>query len=170
MQSYLNHLISDLQQAAENQPVTPVYFNNTADWIPEHVLEWEQAPAQKMSEIFGIEKEIFPPAEMLTDEQLIQVVEAFIALWNAYRYEPFFPYDLPYKTQYKILLKYLGEEAQYISEKGGSAIFFFCELDTENCIFGEGFCDCKEHEAKWAQDAEDMKNGKYDGNSDDLPF
>ncbi len=95
MQNYLQHLIADMRRAARNLPVKPYYdIPPEAEGIA-YVIEWENAEAKPMQEWFGIAKENFPPAEKLTDDQITLMVDELLRLWEAYRFYPNLPKNLP---------------------------------------------------------------------------
>lgn len=144
MQHYLNHLINDLREASENVPPVPKYFSDSPYWKLEYIIEWEQAPFEKMDELLGIEVFAFPPSDKLNNAQLTQLVEEIEKLWSAYNFYPDFPDDLPVIIKYELLISFMSKEkVQYLKQ---SSEFDFCEVDPDTCVFGEDFCRCKDIE------------------------
>ncbi|MEN9611563.1 MAG: hypothetical protein RLZZ628_2377 [Bacteroidota bacterium] len=76
MQKYIGQLLADFEKAKQNLPepinYSLLYPDHPAANTPmEYVIEWENAPEQSMSELFGISWEALPPVEKLTDEQVV---------------------------------------------------------------------------------------------------
>ena len=154
MQKYINYLISDMQEIAQNIPPKQVYFNDTSFDIPDYIIELEQAPLQKMLDIFCIDKYVFPHSEKLDDKQLKELVSAIEQLWKAYNFYPVYPENLPVKRKYELLVEKLdGDKVQYISE--GRTHIEFCWYEPEHCPFGWNYCECKYDIEEWEQEAKD---------------
>jgi len=52
MQTYLHHLLPDLQAATENLPITPEWYEKPYPFpVPKYMLEWEQVPFVPLSGI-----------------------------------------------------------------------------------------------------------------------
>lgn len=144
MQNYLQHLIADMRRAARNLPVKPYYdIPPEAEGIA-YVIEWENAEAKPMQEWFGIAKENFPPAEKLTDEQITLMVDELLRLWEAYRFYPNLPENLPAKIAYKVLVDFLEKDIAWVSE--GEGFVELCDYDPQTCPFPREFCWCKDLE------------------------
>jgi hypothetical protein len=94
IQHYLDQLIADMHQAAQRVPTSKIP-EGTFD--PDYQDELEASPDRLMSEWFGLEKEFFPPSEMLTTEELDLMANEFELMWAAYSFFPEFPEGLPAK-------------------------------------------------------------------------
>ena len=96
-----------------------------------------------MSEWFGLEKELFPPSEMLTAEELRLIADEFEELWGAYSFLPEFPDGLPDKRRYELMCEYLDHRCNYWPG-GWRQHFTFCDYEPANCPFGIEYCHCRD--------------------------
>lgn len=138
---YIPVLLEDLAAAKSRVPDVPKCLYD--DYGPElsYVVEWERAPYRKMSELFGIPKEAFPPVEQLNESDLKKIVEAVLDLWQAFNFVAELPDRLPARWAYKVLVERWDEEVQYLSE--GTMHIEFCSYETQSCPFPKEFCMCK---------------------------
>jgi len=147
MHPYTPHLLADLEKAKENKPDKPnlrvLYPDHPAmDYEGlEYIAEWELGPMKPLKDWLGIEKEIFPPAEQLEDEDLEKVIDSFLELLQHFNHDVILPDQMPFSQIYTLLVDYLDEETQNISE--GSMVMDFCSGTPEGCQLGE-FCSCKD--------------------------
>lgn len=90
MQKYIQQLLELLKTAHDNRP-TPSYLE-----LPEEmealrdVIELKkslEADEQTMENIFGVPQINFPPENRLTDEQIRQLKDGIMELWQAFNYE-----------------------------------------------------------------------------------
>jgi hypothetical protein len=86
MQNYIQQLLSDIAHATEN-PSWPYAEKelNLWDWIPDDE-ENKTAPVRELEEWTGIQKEMLPPASMLNDEQVNQLLGALKKMLDAYNW------------------------------------------------------------------------------------
>ena len=142
MHHYLTHLISEMRRDAERVPKSQIP-EETFD--PDYMIELGESAEKPMSQWFGIGKEVFPPSEKLTDEQLRLIASEFEQLWAAYSFEPNFPDELPVKRRYELMREYLDHPCQHWP--GGWVLHYeFCDYEPGNCPFGTEFCRCKDFE------------------------
>ncbi len=145
MDRYLAQLLEDLAELAKIPPPAP-YIEGIDEPDMEdmrYALEWEQAPLQPVEDILGIGKEMFPPAERLTEAQTESLVEAIEHLWESRNWQPMFVRDeLPAPLRYKLLVNKWEEECQYISS--GTVYMEFCDYIPKECPYGLQYCFCKE--------------------------
>lgn len=96
MEKYIQQLLELLKTAHDNRP-TPSYLE-----LPEEmealrdVIELEkslEADEQTMENIFGVPQINFPPENRLTDEQIRQLKDGIMELWQAFNYEADFRKD-----------------------------------------------------------------------------
>jgi hypothetical protein len=140
MHHYLAHLISDMHLAAGRVPLSLVA---PGEFDPGYMMELEESPEKPMSQWFGLEKELFPPSERLTAEQLEMMASEFEKLWAAFSFMPSFHEGLPAKRRYELMRDYLDHPCQHWP--GGWVHHFeFCDYEPENCPFGIEFCKCKD--------------------------
>lgn len=140
MHHYLAQLIADMHQAALRVPKSKIP-EGTFD--PDYQDEMEASADRPMSLWFGFGKDVFPPSDKLTEEQLELMAAEFEQLWAAFSFEPDFPDELPAKRRYELMRDYLDHSCQHWP--GGWVHHFgFCDYEPENCPFGEKFCRCKD--------------------------
>jgi len=142
IQHYLDQLIADMHQAAQRVPTSKIP-EGTFD--PDYQDELEASPDRLMSEWFGLEKEFFPPSEMLTTEELDLMANEFELMWAAYSFFPEFPEGLPAKRRYELMREYLDYRCQHWPG-GWEQCFTFCDYEPLRCPFGIEFCKCKNFE------------------------
>jgi len=140
LQNYLFQLIADMHEAATRVPKSPI---PDGVFDPYYQDELESSPDRPMSEWFGLQKELFPPSEMLTPEELDLMADEFQNLWVAYSFNPNFPEGLPARRRYELLREYLDYACQHWPG-GWVQEFGFCDYDPENSPFGSEFCQCKD--------------------------
>jgi hypothetical protein len=181
MEKYITQLLSDLKTAQSNQPEKVDYkllYPDHPAAHPEyndalgHIIEWENAPDQKMDDLFGIKSDAFPPVEKLTRTQIKALIENILELWGSFNIAADLN-EAPVELVYKILINYWKTETvQYISE--GTMHLEFCHYDVNDCQWGSEYCSCKEFE----QDDDDFEMSINDNpriditnfDEDDLPF
>jgi hypothetical protein len=139
---YIPVLLEDLAAAKLRVPDVPKCLYDEFGPELSYVVEWERAPYRKMSELFAVPKEAFPPPEQLTDDDVQKIVDAIIDLWRAYNFDPVFPEELPARPAYRALVSYWEKEVQFISE--GTMHIEFCSYEPEECPFPKEFCMCKD--------------------------
>jgi len=149
MQKYVNQLIEDIKGAVEHipPPLNEALIDKERYPIP-YLYEWENAPEQKMSDMFQLEKIQFPPASRLTNAQMEQIIDAILELWEAYNFGWSIPNDIPIPRIYELLVNELDENHQYLSH--GGAVIDFCCYWPEGCALKE-YCQCIEI---WMEDYE----------------
>ena len=143
LQHYLEQLIADMHLAAGRVPKSPI---PDGVFDPDYQDMLEESPDRLMSQWFGLEKELFPPSEMLSPEELQLMTDELVQLWLAWSFYPEFPEGLPAKRRYEILRQYLDEPCQHWPG-GWRQHFTFCNYEPANCPFGIEFCMCKDFES-----------------------
>lgn len=93
---------------------------------------------------FQLEPEQFPPPEMLSDQQLEELVFALHRLWNAFNFTAAVPDHAPARVVYPILLKRMLKPAMVMNF--GHIGVEFCDYYPQNCPFGLDYCSCKDFE------------------------
>jgi hypothetical protein len=149
MQNYVNQLLADMVAAKKNLPPEINY----ALLYPDHpaykfgldyIVEWEMSPSYTMDELFGIKAEQLPPAEKLTDEQIVQLVEGMFDLWAAFNFVADTDYEAPMRVYYStIKTHWATQPIQYHPD--GINELDFCDYNTELCSWGE-HCKCQDLE------------------------
>jgi len=90
MQNYVNQLLEMLQEAHTNRPA-PRYLE-----LPEEMeclrdaIDLDMALEEDehtMESIFGVPQFYFPPENRLSDEQIRQLIQGILDLWQVFHYE-----------------------------------------------------------------------------------
>ena len=93
MQTYINQLLADLENAKTNQPpkvdyklLYPEHPANDPlyEGMMDYMMEWDHAPEWTMNDLFGIDAVVFPPIEKLNGEQTEQLVQGILELWASF--------------------------------------------------------------------------------------
>ena len=98
MQSYVDYLLADIQQAEGNvdETLTPI---SCEEDLSDHFMEIErlmlEEPLNTFGEICGLTREQFPPVEQLSKKQIKQIIKAFRQLLLSWNLGVDFPKKLP---------------------------------------------------------------------------
>ena len=168
MQSYINHLLADIAEACREERETHSYTSgeNDVEAIEryfEEVEHWlENDPEHDFSYYCGLQKEQFPPAEKLTDDQMEAVSLAFEKLLFTWNIGVEMPDKLPVSQKYSLLIGVLERKVAIV--ENGFETIEFCSYDPPSCPFNE-WCTCKELGLKdqYDDDVEDV-------DPDSIPF
>lgn len=169
MQSYINHLLSDIAEACreeQREPYSSMAPENDVEAIEryfEEVERWlEREPEHDFSYYSGLQKEQFPPAEKLTNEQMEALSLAFERLLFTWNIGVEMPDNLPVSKKYSLLISVLERKVAIV--QNGFETIEFCSYDPPTCPFNE-WCTCKELGLKdqYDDDVEDV-------NPDNFPF
>ena len=142
VQHYLDQLVDDMHLAAKRVPLSRIPYGT---FDPDYQDELEASPDLPMSKWFGLNKELFPPSEMLSSEELDLMADEFEMMWAGYSFFPEFPEGLPAKRRYELMREYLDYECQHWPG-GWHSHFTFCDYEPDQCPFGLEFCNCKDFE------------------------
>ncbi len=142
MHHYLTHLLSDITYATENVswPFVKQEEVNIHDWVsPEE--EERSAPVRDLEEWTGIRKEQLPPHEMLSDDQLHELLSALKKMLNAYNWSFVLQTEAPERIQYAALRDNFDQQAKVKQWHYG--FFEVCKAGTEHgkCSLGK-YCQC----------------------------
>jgi hypothetical protein len=147
MQNYVNQLLADMVAAKSNLPADIDYKLLYPDHPAykfglDYIVEWEMAPSYTMDELFCIKAEQLPPAEKLTDEQIVQLLAGIYDLWQAFNYSPDSEFDAPPRVFYTVIKNYWATQSvQY--EKYTFIELDFCSYNNDMCVWGD-YCRCKD--------------------------
>ena len=164
MQKYINQLLEDMvaahHHATEDKPADRSFS------IEQHFEELEkwlaQEPEYTFAEHCGLKPEQFPPAERLTDEQLLIIYKAYGQLLYSWNLDADIPESLPLRRAYPILISTLHHKVEIVND--GFIIIEFCSYDVPSCPFAE-HCHCKEYQSE--SDEMTMDPGEE---NDEIPF
>jgi hypothetical protein len=167
MQSYVNHLLQDIIDAQRAEIDYSEIYKSKPQSIEEHFEEIErwlegEEPAHSFSYYCGLQTEQFPPSDKLTEEQVMQINEAFKHLLFTWNLGADIPAKIPPAKTYDLLIPVLDKKTDIVNS--GFITFEFCNYDPPSCPFEE-YCTCKDFEMDMENDTETGK--PPDG---DLPF
>ena len=148
MQNYVNQLLTDMAAAQKNLPTEVDYALLYPDhpavaYGLTHIAEYEMSPRHSMDDLLGIKAEQLPPDDKLSDEQVVQLNDGIVALWEAFNISPDLPNEVPPRLIYEALKNYWATKTvQYVSE--GRIHIEFCDYEPDECPWGSDYCSCKE--------------------------
>lgn len=153
MKKYLKYLINDIREAVIKPLNITLNQQDLNDMcIEELERKWEELsdpnkydyePRREMGDIFGLKKDAFPPSFLLKEKQLISLVKEIESLWESYKFYPDYPYNMPEKRKYELLVNQLeGNQVKCLGERDVN-IEFCHDNEPENCPFGFEYCRCK---------------------------
>lgn len=155
MKKYLQYLLNDIEVLIEQVPVL------TEECLPFGGSEEDEGDIYfskwiKIAELTNLPAIAFPPAHLLTDLQIIELIEAISDLWSAWQLHWEMPADLSAKKQYAAFVKEMeGDPVLYHPLQGGDVLI--CNLEEgKPCPFqpGENRCHCRESEECTKHDIE----------------
>ncbi len=142
MKKYLRQLHADIDLAIRQAP--PPRENS---WLPgyqdeEGGEEYYAFKPVRLSDIFQIIPEAFPPQKMLTDQQVKNLLQAVTRLWKAWNISWEMPLYLPERKEYTAMVRLMGKDGiRWDVEKGGHVDI--CSFkDRSYCPFGTNHPDC----------------------------
>ena len=109
-----------------------------------------------MERLSGLKKLCFPPAEKLSREQLQNLIDAMVALWESQNYMVNLPHELPVERKYQKLLDKWTDEIEY--HESSLTGLMFCPENLDDCDMRE-FCG---HCYEVGVDDIPVYNGIYD--------
>ncbi len=172
MKRYIEQLIEDLQEAKSYAPKQKAASEMTENEFMEELYEIDRIIDEEedkpMYNIFGIDPQIFPPHEKLTDEQATLLSSKIIDLWAEFNIDAVYPVNFPLAKLYPLLVEKFKEPFLYFPM--GMTDIEFCNCEPDKCPFGEEYCDCKELAENWEKDFEEFEKTKNYKNKDELPF
>ncbi len=92
-------------------------------------IEYNQKP---LGVHLGIDKEIFPAAELLEDDEIKAIVDKILDVWAAYHYFAHLPHGLPIRIAYSTLLGVWDETVMCCPV--GEFHFDFYDLELEQYV------------------------------------
>ena len=129
MQNYVNQLLTDMAAAQKNLPTEVDYALLYPDhpavaYGLTHIAEYEMSPRHSMDDLLGIKAEQLPPDDKLSDEQVVQLNDGIVALWEAFNISPDLPNEVPPRLIYEALKNYWEQKRCNMCQKGESTLSF----------------------------------------------
>jgi len=151
MERYINQLIEDLEQVAQNPP-SPTYIEAPSHLDDEPILsELALVPFQTIEELTGIKQEVFPQMDQLLGSQWDRVNEAIFKVFESLHIELVdIPAEIPREWLYEVLTTNWHHPVQYLPSSGMD--LELCTQDPMTCPYGD-YCSCGE---KWEEDEDDI--------------
>ena len=141
MQNYINQLLEDIAYATENVSLPFVEKQlELYDWISEEE-EDKTAPVRNLEEWAGISKEMLPPQEMLSDEQVQQLFNALSKMLDAYNWSFVMQTKVPERIQYAAIRDHFNQQVKV--KRWHMGFFEVCRPGTVHgkCALSE-YCQC----------------------------
>ncbi len=141
MQQYIEQLLGDISYATENVQLPFVEKElHLQDWVAEEDEE-KTAPLRDLEEWTGIRKEMLPPEEMLSDEQITGLLKALNKMLDAYNCAFVLQIQVPERIQYAAIRDNFNQEVKV--KRWHMGFFELCRPGTEHkkCTLGE-YCQC----------------------------
>lgn len=145
MEKYLRYLHADIEDSIDRSPPVSEY-----GWIPFFPDEEDEAGVEScrfitVAELTGIPAEAFPPEKLLTDDQVLSLLEAIEKLWKAWNLTWEMPLYLPERKQYTAFIREIKDNpVAYHPDRGGKVQI--CDFEGgKTCPFqpDDGYCFCK---------------------------
>ncbi|WP_276481229.1 hypothetical protein [Paraflavitalea pollutisoli] len=142
MEAYVRHLISDIQEAERpEEPGIQYVFPEMLDDGAEEDDRWsETEPTHTFSYYCGLQKELFPPAHLLSSLQLDNICQAFSKMMFTWNLDTDIPDQVPLSKKYQLLISTLDIKTEI---SNSLMTFELCSVDPPSCPLGE-YCVCKE--------------------------
>ncbi len=141
MQFYIQQLLADITSATEN--VSWPFAEKQPklhDWIPDDE-ENNTAPIRELEEWTGIKKEMLPPGEMLSDEQVNSLLVFLNKMLDAYNCSFVLQTKVPERIQYAAIRDNFNQTVKV--KRWHMGFFDHCRPGTthKKCALGE-YCQC----------------------------
>ncbi len=133
MELYYTQLIEQIREAAMRRPqetVEAVIVHHS--WIDKYP-SGRFLQAKKFSDWFGLEKDIFPPPEKFSEEQLEFLADLLAALFHHYHHELGISKYEDTTVRYNLAVATLDSESSYVADSENP--IYFCERDENKCPF-----------------------------------
>jgi len=151
MQKYIDQLIEDLEEAAQNPPKAS--FIEPPPHIEDDpvISELALVPFQTIEELTGIKQEVFPEMIDLEGGQWEQINTAIFKVFDSLNIELVdAPSGIPPEWLYEVLTTNWQHEVQYLPSSGMD--LELCTGDPMTCPYGE-YCECGE---EWQDDEDEI--------------
>lgn len=146
MQNYINQLLDDIHRASwKIKPPHHLWEESGAN--PDDELEQEDmsyvekyiyGEKEPISEIIGIETEMLPPADKLSDQERALLAVELEKLLQLFHFYLDFPESFPAHLRYSFIRDFWSTEEVPLSF--GENHIEFCQYEEEDCPF-PGYCD-----------------------------
>ena len=156
MKRYLAHLLADLETATRFAPEPSSYaFRSPYSEEEDARNDGIHARYVRLSELFNLPPDAFPPVDRLTKVQVSEVLTAIETLWRAWRIVWSCPTRLTARKRYTLMVDWMYRETVRYHHDLGAEIDFCCYRAQGICPLGaSGSCQCQEIEDATLHDVE----------------
>jgi hypothetical protein len=150
MKRYLAQLLADLETAARLAPEPSSYafrmpFRDDDD--DDTRTDGLHVRYVRLSDLFGLPPDAFPPVERLTKAQVTDLLNALESLWRAWHISWECPSRLTARPRYTLMVDWMYRETVAYHHDFGAEINFCCYREQGGCPLGGGEnCFCQEVE------------------------
>lgn len=164
MHPYLPHLLADIAAAHRAEIPDEKETEQTLEEHFETIDRWlsGEKPERTFGYYCGLDTEIFPPAEQLTDEEMMIVRKAFDQMMLTWNHAFSLPENLPVAFAYPLMVNSLNHETDMVN--CGCMHFDFCSGYAPDCELKE-YCPCLKI---WNEEEDDDMD--IDLKEGELPF
>jgi hypothetical protein len=141
MKKYVQQVLTDIEFATRRMnSVFPGVELTIRNWIRSEV-EDAHAPLSRLNELTGISMEMLPPAVMLQESEIQELLLALKQMLAAYNCHFVLQMSVPDDIQYETIRQYLDQEVKVTP--GQIGFFSFCKPGTphKTCAMGD-YCQC----------------------------
>ena len=141
MQKYIEQLLSDIEYAAANVSMPFIEKEvELVDFISDEE-EDKTAPVCNLQECTGITEGMLPPAAMLNDRQINQLLQSLKTMLDAYNWAFVLQIQVPENVQYETIRHNFNQQVKI--KKWHPGFFSMCREGTPHntCSLGQ-YCQC----------------------------
>lgn len=147
METYLEGLLADLRASHGNFPprVNMRAFAPRLDYPEsrESLMAFLYGPRYSLPDLFGLEAEVFPPADQLSEEQVVRLTQAILDAWASLNIEVTLPKNLPLPLVYPMLV-HCWKEEKFPIVHDAKAPIELCPGHPSKCPWPLRYCMCKD--------------------------
>ena len=140
MHAYIPFLLEDIAKAYRKPFAEEKSFNESIENHFEAIEKWlYEDPPSTFGDYCGLKSEDFPPAEQLSEEDMVLVIAAFKKMMASWNLDIYLPDKLPVSIAYSIVVDTLNQKTAIVDN--GFLCFDYCSGSPEGCVFKE-YCPC----------------------------
>ena len=166
MHPYLPYLLTDIAAACREEIPEEEVRPQTIEEHFEEIDRWiaGEEPPHTFGYYCGLNAENFPPAEQLTDDEMVIIRKAFEQMMFTWNHGISLPETLPAAFAYKMIAGSLNMKTNIVNS--GNMSLDFCSGYAPDCVFKQ-YCPCLEI---WNEIKDEDMDGEAHLSNDELPF